>query len=878
MRGGRRIWAFIVSMLLGVISTLSLPMLAVQPVGVSNSTAAQSPNLSSAQPADAESRLKQGIDLYEAERFSEAVEVWQAALAAFAVQGDRETQALVLSNLSLAYQQLGRWQEATSAIASSLALLQTEAASTNLAILAKALNTQARLQWFNGEIETALETWERATATYDRAGDETGTVIGLLNQAKALQALGFSVRAEAQLDQVNQMLQRQADPELKATGLRSLGDALRRVGKLNESLRVLQVSLQTALTPAAQSSTRLNLGNTERALANKAASLGEAETARHHAEAAMAFYQQAAELVPSTQLALEAQLNQLSLQLEQGRSAPASLISIIQPQLATLPLGRSAIYAQLNFAHSLMNLNDQDRGLEGRDKIWTETAQLLAMTIQQARLLNDLSAESYGLGQLGKLYEQTQQWAEAKALTEQALLQAEQAPYIRYRWEWQLGRLLEKQGDQQGAIAAYSAAVKTLQTLRNDLLLISSDLQFSFRDDVEPIYRGLVQLLLSSTVGQPSQENLKQALQQVNALQLTELENFLGCNLAQTVAIDQVEVDPTAAKIYPMILPDRLAVVLELPGQSLQYHAVLKPRQDVEATLQGLRQDLSAADRTPEAIEKLQQVYQWLIAPFQSVLASNSQISTLVFVLDGQLRNIPMAALYDGKQYLISRYAVAVAPRLELFQPSPRPQKFKVFLGGIGEPQTLDNRTFPKIEYLNPELDQIKQLVNANQPLLNAEFTETRLEQQLSKGSFSAIHLKTHGIFSSDPEGTFIVAYQELITGRELGRLVQTDRTGTASSIELLVLSACSTAQGDNRAVLGLAGIAVQAGARSVISTLWEAQDLPNTQLMVRFYQELLDPSTTRAAALRKAQLQLLAQGYSTPHVWATYVLVGNWL
>jgi CHAT domain-containing protein len=309
----------------------------------------------------------------------------------------------------------------------------------------------------------------------------------------------------------------------------------------------------------------------------------------------------------------------------------------------------------------------------------------------------------------------------------------------------------------------------------------------------------------------------------------------------------------------------------------LQYHEVRQSRSVTEAILRELRKDLREPDRTPEAIAQLQQVYQWLIAPFVSLL-ERSPLQTLVFVLDGELRNIPMAALYDGEHYLISQYAVAIAPRLSLFKPSRRSGSLQVFLGGIGEPQILENRSFPEIANLSPELNEIRQIMDAKPPLLNADFTEPNLEQQLRTGRFSAIHLKTHGVFSADPEETFIVAYQELITGKDLGRLIQTGRAGEANAIELLVLSACSTAQGDNRAVLGLAGTAVQAGARSAISTLWEAQDLPNTQLMIRFYQELKNPATTRAQALRTAQLYLLEQGYSTPHIWATYVLVGNWL
>jgi CHAT domain-containing protein len=307
------------------------------------------------------------------------------------------------------------------------------------------------------------------------------------------------------------------------------------------------------------------------------------------------------------------------------------------------------------------------------------------------------------------------------------------------------------------------------------------------------------------------------------------------------------------------------------------YHETQIPHAEVVALLQTLREDLQAADRTPEAIAALQTVHTWLIAPFQTVLAQQPQITSLVFVLDGELRNIPMAALHDGQQYLIQSYAVAVAPRLALFEPSVRSPNLQVFLGGIGEPQTFNNQQFAPITYLKPELEQIQKIANAPAPLLDANFTKSNLERQLQRQPFSIIHLKTHGVFSSEPESTFIVAYQELITGVDLGRLLQTQQTGSAT-IELLVLSACSTAQGDSRAVLGMAGIAVQAGARSVVSTLWEAQDLPNTSLMVDFYQLLSDPSLSRAEALRQAQLSLIERGFATPHIWATYVLVGNWL
>ena len=194
----------------------------------------------------------------------------------------------------------------------------------------------------------------------------------------------------------------------------------------------------------------------------------------------------------------------------------------------------------------------------------------------------------------------------------------------------------------------------------------------------------------------------------------------------------------------------------------------------------------------------------------------------------------------------------------------------------LGKPQQIEERTFLPIEKLSDELDRISELFGPQPPLIDEQFQSETLQQQLTTGDFSGIHIKTHGLFSSNPEETFIVAYEKLIRGRELGSIIQTASLEDEIPLELLVLSACSTATGDSRAILGLAGIAVRAGARSTLSTLWEAQDAPNTELMIQFYEQLKQSDISRAQALRQAQLSLLDR-YRAPHIWATYVLVGNW-
>lgn len=163
--------------------------------------------------------------------------------------------------------------------------------------------------------------------------------------------------------------------------------------------------------------------------------------------------------------------------------------------------------------------------------------------------------------------------------------------------------------------------------------------------------------------------------------------------------------------------------------------------------------------------------------------------------------------------------------------------------------------------------------------LLNEDFTNLSLQEQLNLLPFPVVHIATHGQFSSQSENTFILSWGGKINVKELDSLLRQKEEELSSPIELLVFSACETADGDDRAALGLAGVAVRAGARSTLGTLWRVRDESTAQLMVRFYQELAgDFGISKAEALRRAQLTLLQEDrYRLPYYWAPYVLVGNW-
>ena len=178
---------------------------------------------------------------------------------------------------------------------------------------------------------------------------------------------------------------------------------------------------------------------------------------------------------------------------------------------------------------------------------------------------------------------------------------------------------------------------------------------------------------------------------------------------------------------------------------------------------------------------------------------------------------------------------------------------------------------------MDNELKQVQAEVKS-QVLLNQQFTTQAFQTEMGSQPFSIVHLATHGQFSSKADETFILAWDKTINVNELNTLLRS-REQRSRPLELLVLSACETAAGDQRAALGLAGVAIRAGARSTIASLWSVNDQSTGVLMNQFYQALINQAQTRAEALRQAQLALLkTPEYQLPIFWAPYVLIGNWL
>ncbi|WP_377476733.1 MAG: CHAT domain-containing protein [Microcoleus anatoxicus] len=726
---------------------------------------------------------------------------------------------------------------------------------------------------------------------------------------------------------------------LQITGARLLGDVWRQLGYLKESQQLLE-ELERVVTqqesPQEQALVLLSLGDTYQSLGNrnKFLSVSEDNNYKKDYENAINLYKKSINVAANNSfLKVQAQLNLLSLVVKRKSEFTGNAKEIQQlrleilSQLSKLPRSHKLVYAEVSLMNSLVDLKKQletpnnvsNSSNVNSEKILNyclpnsaivaesvlgniefvssgEVGRLGAKAIALARNLGDFRATAYALGNLGTVYEKNQQWLEAQQCTEQALLLSQNvqlnAPDLAYQWQWQLGRIRRngEAKDVDGAIGAYTAAFNTLQSLRNDLVPISRDGQFDFRDKIEPVYREFVDLLLQGN--EPSQGNLKQARNVIEALQVAELDNFFrdGCvvvNKAEEIDAIADKYDPTAAVIHAIILPNRLAIILKLPGKKdLEYRESYQQKTLVKNTIKNLQTYLIQPGNTPEVLAESKKLYKWLIQPIESLLESDRDVKTLVFILDRPLQGIPMGALYDERsdQYLMEKdYALALVPGLQLLEPKPwnqvKSSKLKVLLGGVDLPQTLEGQNFEKIQKLLEELDGVGKNISISKRFLNENFTLTNLQQELALANIPILHIKTHGQFSSDPEKTFLVGFGTLLKSNDLDKLIKRGNKQDVRAIELLVLSACKTAQGDDRAVLGLSGVAIRAGARSTVSSLWVAEDAVNTKIIVRFYEELRQPGMTRAKALHNAQKAYFqAKEELEPHFWAPYIIVGNWL
>ncbi|CBN54764.1 CHAT domain-containing protein [Kamptonema sp. PCC 6506] len=306
-----------------------------------------------------------------------------------------------------------------------------------------------------------------------------------------------------------------------------------------------------------------------------------------------------------------------------------------------------------------------------------------------------------------------------------------------------------------------------------------------------------------------------------------------------------------SAIVYVTAFPEQLELVLFTPkGTPIRKTIPEANRQKLLAVAREFRSEITNPRKvnTKSYLESAQQLYQWLILPLEAALEADG-INTILFSMDGGLRSLPLAALHDGKQFLIQKYSFSLIPSLSLTDTRYQSLKNASVLA-MGASEFKDLSPLPAVPI---ELSTIVGNLWPGKSFLNQEFTLENLKLQRNKQPYQIIHLATHGEFNPGAAGNSYIQLWD--TKLHLDQLRQLGWNNPP--VELLVLSSCRTALGDEEIELGFAGLAFQAGVKSALASLWYVSDRGTLALMSEFYHQL-KIAPIKAEALRQAQIAML--------------------
>lgn len=830
--------------------------------------------------------VQEGIDAYQAGNYQEAVKIWKKALSA---SSEPQEKQIILENLATAYQKLNQNEQ----VFETLEKLEKYAIETgNKGKLSQLLTQKAQIYLNIGQPQTAIAL---LCASTDEKTCQPNTALAISRQIE--------------------------DTSIERSALGILAEAYRFSGKYDQSIQTLETALSLPSTEA-QTSLKQSLGNSYTArgqlsqLRAKSAEKQDHNRSNTFQKQAISDYQQATKNFHANLNGSEDPLTKLENLLNLIRlSYYSQNFQIISPQqrqndlqqalilLPMVPQNVTTVYASIDLASLPAFSLALSTPLIQCPTQWQlsdyQRLSILDNALTIAKNLNNPRVESFALGAIGHFYECLGRTKEALTLTQKAILVANQDLNTKdglYLLEWQKGRIFQAKGQFNLAVNAYQNAYNTLENIRSDLLTTEKDVQLDFRDSIEPIYRQLAQLKLQLADSQSlssiqQKQELKEVLKIIDHLRLAELQNYLGndCFLRIDAPVSQpISAFPQTAIINYLMFQEKTAIIITLPDESIKIHWINQNKANIIENIAQFRQNLldgflTLGDYDTSLSETL---YSQIIRPFETDL-QEYDIKNLVFIQDSPFRPIPMAALHDGKQFLIEKYAVSTTPSLSLtFLQKRTLSDNKTLILGVTEESQIDGQIFPSLDNIPLEIATISQQFPNHQLLVNQQFNPQTLTQTLDNADYSIIHIATHAQFGTIPDDTFLVAgNNDKIALKSLENTLRLLESGS-NSVELLTLTACETAEGDERSALGLAGVAIQAGVQSAIASLWPVSDQSTLQLILAFYDNLINSGVNKAEALREAQIQLIqAQSnpdinnqYSHPVYWSSFILIGNWL
>ena len=738
-----------------------------------------------------------------------------------------------------------------------------------------------------GDFENAARHWEQAVNLSDPEKD-AGTYLDLtLNLANVWQTMGYHNKALSLLQKALPFAEKSSDKYRKAMFFSALGDLHLSLGNVEETVNSLTKGMEIA-----------NEANDPKASAVILNNVGNAFAAEQDDASAMEFYSQALDLIGDSEdeddlhLKSKIWLNWIRIEIQQGNFQQLSeMMDYTLLEIGDMPdsyhkasdmvaLSRLTRKLQKKLSDAAASQPSEEQKLQN-DYLAYIAYLSLENAVQISEALNDPRMRSYAYGYMGQLYEEQARYDDAVNLTRRAIFFAQQGnfPQTLYLWQWQSGRLFKAQGDVENAVKAYQAAVKTLNPIRGELFRGFRSRQDSFNENVKPVYLGLAEMLLkqAETMSDDAsrQKKLIEARDTMEILKTAELEDFFAdeCVIAMRSEKTTLErTPPHTAILYPIMLPDSLALLLTLPD-GIKHISVPVGSEKIKETVQEYRIRLQTRVNN-RFLYSSQQIYDWVIRPAEADMKAND-VDTLVVAPDGALRLIPFSTLHDGEHFLIEKYAVGTIPAISLTDPKPvNKENFDILIGGLSEAR----QGFSALPSVPAELRDIREIMSGKILIQNNDYTIENMTAAFKEKPYSLVHIATHGVFGGTPEESFLLAYEDKLT---MDRLEQLIGLGIfrKQKVELLTLSACQTALGNERAALGLAGVAVKAGVKSAIATLWFVDDEATSLAIREFYRQFREPGMSKAKAMQNVQKKLIAQRrYWHPLYWAPFLVIGNWM
>ncbi len=796
-------------------------------------------------------------------QYPKALEFYEQALAIRTQIGDKAGQGTTLSNIGVVYDNLGQYPKALQFYQQALTI-HTQIGDK--AGQGTTLNNIGVVYVSLGQYLKAVEFSQQALAIRTQIGDKAGQAQTLNNIGAVYISLGQDAKA---LEFYQQALAIQTEIGYRAaqgTTLNNIGEVYRNLGQYPKALEFSQQALAIHIEIGNQAAEGEALNNIGAVYGN----LGQYSKALEFSQQALAIIREIGDkALEGTKLSnigflLEAQ-NQPELAIVFYKQS-VNVREEIRKDLRVLPKEQQQSFTE-TVAHTYRRLADlllkQDRVLEAQRVL---------------DLLKVQELEDYLRNVRGN--EQTQQGVEYLPSEQQLLTQYN----AKLTQVVQLGKELNE-------LQKIPASDRTQE-------------QEQRRREIEAAQRELTQEYLNF-IRSPQIAALVQQLTRTTG------DETLNPELLRGLQDNLKKLGQDAVLLYPLILEDRLELILVTPYAPPIRRPVPVKREELNRAIAEFRSTLTEPRKRlslKPAQTAGQQLYNWLIQPIEAAL-QEANTKTIIYAPDGQLRYIPLAALYDGNQWLVQKYRINNITALSLTHFDQQPQALKILAGAFSQGNysfQVGDRTFNfgGLPYAGQEVENLAATLPSTTQLLNQDFSENETLARMS--DYSILHLATHAAFvTGKPEDSFI-----LFGNGDRATLLDVE-TWPLTNTDLVVLSACETAVGgqlgNGEEILGFGYLMQQAGARAAIASLWSVDD-GGTQVLMNAFYTAVENGMSKAEALRQAQIALITKDLSAvggsrgeeawievvstrtglppqvsnhlnhPYYWAPFILIGNGL